>query len=211
MEIYLFRHGETDWNKQRRLQGQSDVPLNAFGIELAEKTAKALAQEGTVFDRVFSSPLSRALETARILAGGRDIPLETDKRLMEMNFGVYEGGEFDPPKTDPSHPLYNFLCKPECYVPSAGAESFEEVMGRARAFLQEKILPLEGSCGTVLVTAHGAFNRCLLRTIAPTSLEDFWKVGLPNCAVSILSLKGGRFEILEKSRIYYDKPVNGRP
>ena len=70
MKIYLFRHGETDWNKQRRLQGQSDVPLNAFGIELAEKTARALEQEGTVFDRAFSSPLSRALETARILSGG---------------------------------------------------------------------------------------------------------------------------------------------
>lgn len=211
MKIYLFRHGETDWNKQRRLQGQSDVPLNAFGIELAVKTAKALEQEGIVFDRAFSSPLSRALETARILIGGRDIPLETDSRLMEMNFGTYEGGAFDPPKTDPSHPLHNFLCKPESYVPSTGAEAFEAVMERARAFLEEKIMPLEGRCGTVLVTAHGAFNRCLLRTIAPTPLEDFWKVGLPNCAASILSLEGGRFDILEESRIYYDGPVNVRP
>ena len=56
MKIYLFRHGETDWNKQRRLQGQSDVPLNAFGIELAVKTAKALEQEG-----IFSSRNALAL------------------------------------------------------------------------------------------------------------------------------------------------------
>ena len=75
MKIYLFRHGETDWNRQRRLQGQSDVPLNTFGIELAVKTAEALEQEGTFFDRAFSSPLSRALETARILVGGQDIPV----------------------------------------------------------------------------------------------------------------------------------------
>ena len=55
MKIYLFRHGETDWNRQRRLQGQSDVPLNTFGIELAVKTAKALEQEGIFFDRAFSA------------------------------------------------------------------------------------------------------------------------------------------------------------
>ena len=210
MKIYLFRHGETEWNKDRRLQGQSDVPLNAFGRELAEETARALEREGVVFDRAFSSPLSRALETARILTG-RNISLETDRRLMEMNFGAYEGSAFDPPKKDPAHPLHDFLCRPEAYVPAAGAESFGEVMARARNFLEEKILPLEGSCGTVLVAAHGAFNRCLLGTVRNMPLEDFWKVGLPNCAVSILSMEAGKFTVLEESRIYYDKPVNVRP
>ncbi len=211
MKIYLFRHGETEWNKDRRLQGQSDVPLNAFGRELAEETARALEREGVVFDRAFSSPLSRALETARILTAGRNISLETDRRLMEMNFGAYEGSAFDPPKKDPAHPLHDFLCRPEAYVPAAGAESFGEVMARARNFLEEKILPLEGSCGTVLVAAHGAFNRCLLGTVRNMPLEDFWKVGLPNCAVSILSMEAGKFTVLEESRIYYDKPVNVRP
>lgn len=211
MKIYLFRHGETEWNKDRRLQGQSDVPLNAFGRELAEETARALEREGVVFDRAFSSPLSRALETARILTAGRNISLETDRRLMEMNFGAYEGSAFDQPKKDPAHPLHDFLCRPEAYVPAAGAESFGEVMARARSFLEEKILPLEGSCGTVLVAAHGAFNRCLLGTVRNMPLEDFWKVGMPNCAVSILSLEAGKFTVLEESRIYYDKPVNVRP
>ena len=211
MKIYLIRHGETEWNKDRRLQGQSDVPLNAYGRELAEETAKALEREGTIFDRAFASPLSRALETARILTAGRDIPLETDRRLMEMNFGAYEGSAFDPPKKDPAHPLHDFLCRPEAYVPAAGAESFEQVMTRARRFLEEKILPLERSCKAVLVAAHGAFNRCLLGTIQDMPLEEFWKVGMPNCAVSILSLDAGKFAILEESRIYYDKPVNVRP
>ncbi len=211
MKIYLFRHGETEWNKDRRLQGQSDVPLNAFGRELAEETARALEREGVVFDRAFSSPLSRALETARILTAGRNISLETDRRLMEMNFGAYEGSAFDQPKKDPAHPLQDFLCRPEAYVPAAGAESFGEVMARARNFLEEKILPLEGSCGTVLVAAHGAFNRCLLGTVRNMPLEDFWKVGMPNCAVSILSLEAGKFTVLEESRSYYDKPVNVRP
>ena len=209
MKIYLFRHGETEWNKTRRLQGQSDVPLNEFGRELAVRTAEAL--KDMHFDRAFSSPLSRAMETAKIIIGERDIPFTTDRRLMEMHFGDYEGDAFDPPKKDPAHPLHNFLCKPECYVPSPGAESFEEVMERAGEFLREQILPLEGECETILIVAHGAFNRCLLGSIAPISRKDFWKVGLPNCAASILSLENGKFQIQEESRVYYGEPVNVRP
>lgn len=211
MKIYLCRHGETDWNKARRFQGQSDVPLNAFGRELAVKTVEGLAAEGIVFDRVFSSPLSRALETARILTAGGDVQPETDERLMEMHFGMYEGESFDPIKEDPAHPLYNLLCRPERYLASGGTESFQEVMARAKAFLREKIVPLEGSCRTVLVTGHGALNRCILSVIASGPLEEFWRIGLPNCAVSILSLENGKLEILEESRIYYGEAVNTRP
>ena len=64
MKIYLMRHGETEYNRVGRLQGQSDIPLNEFGIQLAEKTAEGL--KSVSFDAVFSSPLQRALETARI-------------------------------------------------------------------------------------------------------------------------------------------------
>lgn len=59
MDIYLMRHGETDWNKSRRLQGQSDIPLNKYGVELAEKTAAALRD--VPFDMAFSSPLHLSL------------------------------------------------------------------------------------------------------------------------------------------------------
>lgn len=209
MEIYLFRHGETEWNKARRLQGHSDIPLNGFGRELAVETAKALA--GVSFDRAFSSPLKRAYETAEILLAGRDVPLETDERLMEMGFGESEGGAFDQPKLDSEHPLHDFFCRPQCFRPRAGAESFQEVMARGQAFLRERIVPLEESCNRVLIVAHGAFNRCLLCGIGEIPLEKFWEIGLPNCAASILSLKGGKFRILEMGKVYYGTPVNARP
>ena len=190
MKIYLFRHGETAWNKERRLQGQSDIPLNEFGRELAMKTAGALQE--IPFDRVFASPLSRAAETARIIRGERNIPFRTDRRLMEMHFGQYEGDAFDPPKT-------------EDYIAGRDAETFEEVTERGMDFLREQIIPLEGSCENILIVAHGAFNRCLLSGIADIPRKDFWKIGLPNCAASILSLENGRFRILEESRIYYEE------
>lgn len=209
MKIYLFRHGETDWNKARRLQGQSDIPLNAFGRELAVKTAEALRE--VRFDKAFSSPLARAVETAQILLGGQNTSLETDERLMEIHFGKYEGAGFDTAKQDPEHPLYCFFCRPEQYVPPKGAESFQETMARAEAFLQEQILPLEGCCENILIVAHGAFNRSLLSVAGSIPIENFWRIVLPNCAASILSLKDGSLQILEESRVYYGEPINGRP
>lgn len=207
MKVYLFRHGETDWNKDGRLQGQSDIPLNAFGRELAVKTAEAL--EGTLFDRAFSSPLKRAEETARIILGNRDIPLATDDRLKEISFGIYEGEKSIIARKDPAHPLHDLFCRPECYVPPEGAESFQTVRERAWEFLQEKIMPLEGTCGNVLVVAHGAFSRCLLSIIGDVPLEKFWEIELPNCAASILSVENGKVSIEEKSVVYYGEPVNG--
>lgn len=209
VKIYLFRHGETNWNKERRLQGQSDIPLNEFGRELAVKTARALAE--VPFDRAFCSPLGRAVETANIILGEREVPLVTDRRLMEINFGDFEGAGFDAAKKDPAHPLYNFFCKPEKYVPPVGAESFQETIERGSAFLREQIVPLEGICKNILIVAHGAFNRSVLNTIAGIPLEDFWQIALPNCAASILSLENGRFKIAEESKVYYGEPVNGRP
>lgn len=209
MLIYLMRHGETDWNKARRLQGQSDIPLNEYGIELAVKTAEALAD--VPFDMAFCSPLGRAQETAKIILGNRATPLCTDERLKEINFGTNEGICFDSAKKNPEDPLHNFFCKPEYYCPPEGAESFAQVAERGKTFLQEKILPLEGSCETILIVAHGAFNRSLVNSIMGTPLQEFWRISLPNCAVSILSLEEGQFKVVEESKVYYEDPVNGRP
>ncbi|MCM1344520.1 MAG: histidine phosphatase family protein [Muribaculaceae bacterium] len=209
MQIYLMRHGETDWNKARRLQGQSDIPLNEYGRELAVKTAEALADVS--FDMAFCSPLGRAQETARIILGDRKTPLYTDARLKEINFGTNEGICFDAAKRNPEDPLHDFFCKPDLYVPPEGAESFAQVAERGHGFLQEKVLPLEGKCDTLLIVAHGAFNRSLLNAVLGTPLKDFWRISLPNCAVSILSLEAGLLKVVEESRVYYGDPVNGRP
>lgn len=209
MKIYLFRHGETDWNKAKKLQGQSDIPLNEFGRELAVKTAEALKQ--VPFDAAFSSPLCRAVETAETILGDRDVPLVLDQRLKEINFGKWEGQEFAAAKKDASHPLYPFFCRPECYIPPQGAETLQQAMERGKEFLADRIVPLEGRCRNVLIVAHGAFNRALLNPIAGIELKDFWHIGLANCAAAILSLEGGKFKVLEESRVYYGEPVNVRP
>ena len=85
MKLYLIRHGETDWNRVRRLQGQADIPLNEFGRSLAQKTAAGL--KDVPFDLCISSRLKRAYETAEIILDGREVPIITDDRIIEMAFG----------------------------------------------------------------------------------------------------------------------------
>lgn len=209
MKIYLVRHGETDWNKMGRLQGQCDVQLNEYGISLAEKTADGLA--GVPFDAAFSSPLCRAAETARIILGKRNTPLYLDDRLKEIGFGVMEAADYNLARQNKEHPVYKFFKTPVDYQPPEGGESFEQLYARSAEFLREKILPLEGKLETVLIVGHGAMNRSILNPLAGVPLEDFWRIAMPNCAVSLLSLESGRFIILEESRVYYDGAVRPRP
>ena len=89
MVLYFIRHGETSWNVEGKMQGQTDIPLNENGIRLAEETAEGLRD--IPFDLCISSPLSRAHETARIILYGKDIPIIKDARIEEMAFGEYEG------------------------------------------------------------------------------------------------------------------------
>lgn len=84
-----MRHGETDWNRQHRFQGHADPPLNEAGRAQARELARTLAPEP--FERVYSSPLRRALETAQILAAGRAIAVEPDQSLLEVDVGSWSG------------------------------------------------------------------------------------------------------------------------
>ena len=87
--LYIIRHGRTELNTRQLLQGRSDYPLNEEGIEQARRAAERL--RGIAFSRVYTSPLKRAAQTAAILAPG--VPPVVDERLIEMDYGPYEGAD----------------------------------------------------------------------------------------------------------------------
>jgi len=201
MYIYIIRHGETDWNKEQRVQGSEDIPLNAFGEELARVTAEKMRE--IPLEIIYSSPLVRAKKTAEILRGERDIPIVYDARLREMGFGRYEGTLVRIARSDPANPLHDFISHPDRYRARDG-EQFSQVIARAHSFIQEVLLPAEGKYENVLLSAHGAFIRCFMRCIEERPLGEFWG-GIPllNCAVTLLELSGGAFRILEEGKVYY--------
>jgi probable phosphoglycerate mutase len=204
MKIYMIRHGETPWNKQKRFQGQIDIPLNDYGREIAAVTRDAMPR--VPYDRVFSSPLVRAKETADILLRGRDnITVEVDDRLKEFSFGSYEGTLIADVANNPEHPLYDCLWHPELYKAPAGAENFSDLVDRARQFITDRLLPLQAdpTCHNVLITAHGAFNRAVVVAIGGKDIADFWTIPYYNCAVTILDLTDDHFTLLQEAKIYY--------
>lgn len=196
MKLYLVRHGETDWNKMGRLQGRSDVPLNESGRADAVRTGKALAEVG--FDRIYSSPLQRAVETAYLIRGERDIPLVTDDRLMEMAFGSYEGNTFrdsrDPVMIDM---MTRFFKAPETYCAPEGGEEFEQVSARTDDFL-DFLRRTEKQDACLLVVGHGALLKALQLHPLGRSTAEFWGGGVQkNCSVTVLEEKDGSFTLVQ--------------
>lgn len=89
MHIYLVRHGETDWNQQKKVMGRADIPLNAQGIEQAQALASILSNQH--FDVIYTSPLQRAKKTAEIIARHLRIPIIEHPGLLERNYGSLAG------------------------------------------------------------------------------------------------------------------------
>ena len=153
MEVYIIRHGKTDWNKEYRFQGAQDIPLNEEGREAAGKLGKRLA--GIHFDAVFSSPLSRAYETACILMRSLSLSKgpQTNDLLTELSFGEFEGLPFDQ-WMDTDEPRKYFFKEPGRYVPPKGGESFE-VLAKNIHFCQNKIY----DCKSQYKGFWGSFRR----------------------------------------------------
>lgn len=207
MKIYIVRHGQTDWNKARRIQGQVDIPLNEFGRHLARETARGLRD--VRFDACFTSPLSRAKETAQIILAGRDVPVIDEPRLEEMSFGVYEGKCCAGDNWELPENFHRFFDGPDRYEAPKGGESFGQVRDRTGAFLEELARRPEYADGQILLATHGAALAGLLCYIRRAPLADYWGVGVhKNCAVTEVEAKDGSFRILSENVVYYKDKVD---
>lgn len=202
MNLYLIRHGETDWNHARKMQGQMDIPLNENGIRLAEATAEGM--KDIPLERIFSSPLSRAKKTAELIEHGRGIPVELNDNLKEIAFGLGEGSDINEAKSNPEAPMHNFFVHPELFQPAEGGETFEEVQKRAMDFLREVVLSLEGTVENVAIVAHAVVIRSIMVAVMDRQWKDFWHGAYyRNCCVCIVKCRDGRLTALEEGKIYY--------
>lgn len=184
MLLYLVRHGETDWNSQRRIQGTTDIPLNDTGRGQAARTGRLLSRRQ--WDAVIASPLSRALETASIIAGELGLPEPTtDVRLVERNYGEAEGLDFAE---------MNRRFPEDSPVP--GREKRSAVAARAIAALMDiaHAHPEE----SVVVVSHGGLIRSVLRKVDPDGDHGMITNG---------SVHSFRYEHGALSLIAFDDPI----
>lgn len=201
MELYIVRHGKTFWNEAKRIQGWSDIELTEEGREVAVKSAEGM--KDIHFDAIYSSPLKRAYETACILKGDRKLPVVVDQRIKEIGFGVLEGADFVKIRGDKTSRFSSFFDAPELYEAPEGGESLEDVSERAADFMKE-IIEKHKNDERVLIVAHGAVNKAMMRYIRKNEIKDFWMGRLQtNCGVTIVVCKDGGFEVVDDNRVFY--------
>ncbi len=180
--LILWRHGQTEWNIARRVQGQTDIPLDEVGRAQAVEAAARLAALKP--DLIVSSDLSRAADTARALSDFTGIGVQLDERLREMNFGEREGLTFQ--ETIARWPGRDFWeSTPENRIP--GAETYDETADRFVAAVTDLLDVLQRG-QTAVVVGHGAVLRVGAAKFLNFPTEAWWTIGgLNNCSWSVLT------------------------
>ena len=177
--IYIIRHGQTEMNNRKVLQGRSDYPLNEAGIAQAQKAADDLKH--ITFAKIYTSPLRRAIQTAEIIAPSAHV--EIDDRLIEMDYGPYEGTDLNhlPPE------IMTFFSDFAHNPAPDGMEQLSSVVKRAGAFLEE-IKNLEGD---ILISTHAIAMKGILEYLTPGSEGSYWSKYIGNCAIYAAETSNG--------------------
>lgn len=186
--MVLVRHGQTDWNRDRIFRGRADVPLNKTGRAEARKIGEVL--RGVALDAAYSSPLSRAMETARAILVHHDLEAQVDPGLVDIDYGRWQGVPLAEVKRTYPDEYRAWNEAPES-VQMPGGESLEDVRRRAMESL-ERIS--RAHCGsTVLVVTHRVVNKVLLCAVMDLGNRHFWAIQQDNCALNIVDYGGGRY------------------
>ncbi|SDB40757.1 probable phosphoglycerate mutase [Pseudobutyrivibrio sp. YE44] len=203
MRLILVRHGQTDLNVQKRLQGSSEIPLNERGRQQAAETHQFVVKNGLVPTKIISSPLGRAIETGCVVAGidisqyaidsisaeNKPSQVEIDDNLIEMAFGIYEQKNMDE-----ENPAFIAECfdHPETYNPPEGGENYDQVVARAAAVvekLRSRIASGEfGDSDIVMLVSHGALSHGMFEYLKKTPRSAYWDVDFNNCAIAEIFL-----------------------
>ena len=171
MKLYITRHGETFRNAENRVLGRTDDPLSAKGKAQAMELAEKL--KDIEIDVIFTSPLSRARETARAGAAPKGMTLIEDERLLEVNFGIYEAV----PRDDVGYQN----AKREHFKRYPGGESYFDMAYRIYDFLY--MLKREYADKRVLVVSHGGVCRIIHNFFLDMENEEFVSFAFPNCGI----------------------------
>ena len=180
MNIYLIRHGQTDWNLQGKLQGREDIELNDAGRKQAEKSALALKDTGVKF--ILTSPLIRAVETARIISKaieGSEVIIEED--LIERDFGVLSGMTYDRKK------YFDTFGKGE-----ESMEPFDKLSKRLMDCILKNVNKYKGQ--DIIMVSHGAAINAVLSVLSGGD-EGSGKTRLKNACINVLSYKEDKLNI----------------
>lgn len=189
--VVALRHGETDWNVDFRIQGHTDIALNARGHEQAQRAACALGNEA--FDAIYSSDLQRAMQTARAVASTTGLSPQPDPALRERAFGRYEGLRFSEVEAQWPQDSARWRQRDLTFGPGGG-ETLVDF--NARCVNAAAALAAAHAGGAIILVAHGGVLDCLYRAAARIDLQAPRTWALPNAAINRLLYTEGGFTLV---------------
>lgn len=212
--LILIRHGETAWNRERRVQGQLDVELNDEGRRQALATAERLATDAARYGlgerdapRIVSSDLSRARQTAQAIVDATGLPLSLDARLRERAYGLFEGKRYEEIERDLGDDFRRWVSRdPDFNV--HGGESLNEFYARSRDALVE-LADSAAAAGsrTLVVVSHGGVLDCAYRLARGLPLTAPREHELLNASLNRIRWNGARFELLDWGDVQHWRPA----
>ena len=189
MQLILIRHGETLWNKERRIQGTSDIELSDVGIEQARLLALSLKDHAIC--AIHASPLQRALKTAEIINEYHRKEIQTHSDLMEMDLGDFEGLSFKELMACEKDFLNKWIADPAS-VRMPNGESLKQLQDRAMRAIDTIINKEENA----LVVAHNFTIAAIICRFKKINLSEFRNSCVDNASKTIVRVKNGEAEII---------------
>lgn len=197
LRLYIVRHGRTLFNEKHMIQGWCDAPLTKEGIRQAEALNKGL--EDIKFEACYSSPLYRAVSTARYIIKDRNIPYDMNTNLIEFNFGHLEGD--DESKLKEIYPIYLGQT-----VEGFDGDTIEGLLKRTLTALEE--ISTKHKDGNVLIVTHSGVITALLGYLNSINQNDFMKTGdanVDNCSITVIEKDGNNWKMIDHNNTEYLK------
>lgn len=187
--IYLVRHGEIEYSGEKAYIGISDIPLSIKGISQARRLKEYF--NSLPIDKIYSSDLTRTVQTSKIISENRSIEIEKLKELREINMGDWEGKTFKEIRTRYPEMFKNRMKTIEDFKPLNG-ESFRECQARVKIAF-DRILTEEGD--QIIITAHAGVNRTLLADILGMPLKNIFRFQLDYGGISKIVFDGKQSKV----------------
>ncbi len=201
-DIYLVRHGQTAWNREEIFRGRSDVPLDEIGLKQAELAGFYFKE--IKIDAIYSSPLSRAWQTAERIAQPHGIRVQPLQGIMDMSFGKWEGHPHQEIKRmDPE--TYRLWREEPHRARISGGETLDEVRERAMAALEE-VIRLHPE-GTIVLVSHRVVNKVLLCGILGLDNSHFWQIIQDTTAINLIRYQKGKYYLALMNETCHLRPL----
>jgi broad specificity phosphatase PhoE len=200
--IYLVRHGQTAWNKEEIFRGRTDVPLNEIGMREAELAGEYLKDKE--IHVIYSSPLSRAWQTAQKIAQFHNLEVQPLNGIIDMSFGRWEGHSLQEIRKNDGE-LYRQWREEPHLVRIPGGESLDEVRIRTMAALEEVIRLHPGK--TLVLVSHRVITKVLICGILGIDNSHFWQIGQDTTAINLIQHRNGKYILSLMNETCHLKPL----